>query len=276
MAKDVAIITLHGMGSTQTDYYRNLERKLRKVVGATTWDARVHLQPVYYQDLLQGRQEDVWDDMDDEHDLRWDFLRQFMLFAFSDAASIEHSLQTPDQTLYKAVHQRIAEAFDKSFVELGNEAKPVILIAQSLGCEQASNYIWDAMTGKRFFEGPSTVSSELDAFRRLGSCTHFVTTGCNIPIFKSGLTTPEIFARPRPDLVWHNYFDKDDVLGYPMRQMGAPFKVNWLLDHEISVGGFLTGWNPVSHLKYWTDKDLIRPVGDYIEGHLAGQSMSAP
>ncbi len=268
MAKDVAIITLHGMGTTEPDYYRALEKKLRRAVGVDEWDARVHLEPVYYQDLLQGQQDDVWDEMNEEHDLRWDFLRKFMLFAFSDAASTEHSLRTFDRTLYNAVHQKIAEAFDKSWVELGSEAKPVILIAQSLGCEQASNYIWDARTGKRFFAGPSTVSDEVDAFRRLGSCSHLVTTGCNIPIFKSGLVSPQIFSRPNPDFAWHNYFDKDDVLGYPMRAMGSAFKVDWLYDHAISVGGFLTGWNPVSHTNYWTDRDLIEPVRGFIQGHL--------
>ena len=268
MAKDVAIITLHGMGTTEPDYYHDLEKKLRKAVGVAEWDERVHLEPVYYQDLLQGHQDEVWAEMDDEHDLRWGLLRKFMLSAFSDAASIEHSLRTFDRTLYNAVHEKIAHAFDQSFVALGNEAKPVILIAQSLGCEQASNYIWDARTGKRFFAGASPVSDEMDAFRRLGSCSHLITTGCNIPIFKSGLASPRIFKRPNTDFEWHNYFDKDDVLGYPMRAMAA-FKVDWLYDHAISVGGFLTGWNPVSHTKYWTDKDLIGPVRDFIHGQLA-------
>ena len=68
MAKDVAVITLHGMGTTEPDYYRGLERKLKRAVGASTWDQRVHLEPIYYQSLLQGRQDDVWDEMDDEHD----------------------------------------------------------------------------------------------------------------------------------------------------------------------------------------------------------------
>ena len=53
MAKDVAIITLHGMGTTEPDYYHGLAKKLRKAVGVAEWDERVHLEPVYYQDLLQ-------------------------------------------------------------------------------------------------------------------------------------------------------------------------------------------------------------------------------
>ena len=77
-----------------------------------------------------------------------------------------------------------------------------------------------------------------------------------------------MFSRPNDNFAWHNYFDIDDVLGYPMRTMGEGFKVPWLADHEISVGGLLTGWNPVSHIKYWTDKDLIKPVREFIRGSL--------
>ena len=267
MAKDIAIITIHGMGDTQEDYYKELERKLRKAVGRETWDDRVQLEHVYYQGLLQGKQEDMWDAMDDEYDLRWDSLRKFMLYAFSDAVAIEHSLNK-DQVLYKAVHQTIANAFDKAYVALGNEAKPVILIAQSLGAQEVSNYIWDAKRNKRFFEQPGDGDETQRAFRRLSTCRHFVTTGCNIPLFKSGLNDPQNFERPNAAFTWLNFFDRDDVLGYPLRTMAASFDVDWLEDHAVSVGGFFTGWNPFSHIKYWSDKDVINPVAEKIKAIL--------
>ena len=263
MAKDMAIITVHGMGDTQEDYYEGLERKLRKAVGRETWDDRVQLEHVYYQDLLQGNQEEMWDAMDDEYDLRWDSLRKFMLYAFSDAVAIEHSLRK-DQVLYKAVHQTIATAFDNAYVALGNEAKPVMLIAQSLGAQEVSNYIWDAMHNERLFEQPGDGDAAQRAFRRFGTCRYFVTTGCNIPLFKSGLNDPQNFERPNADFTWLNFFDRDDVLGYPLRTMAPSYEVDWLEDHEVSVGGFFTGWNPFSHIKYWTDKDVINPIAEKI------------
>ncbi len=267
MAKDIAIITIHGMGDTQEDYYKELERKLRKAVGRETWDDRVQLEHVYYQGLLQGKQEDMWDAMDDEYDLRWDSLRKFMLYAFSDATAIEHSLHK-DQVLYKAVHQTIATAFDNAYVALGNEAKPVILIAQSLGAQEVSNYIWDAMKNERFFAQPGDGDETQRAFRRLSTCRYFVTTGCNIPLFKSGLNDPQNFERPNAAFTWLNFFDRDDVLGYPLRTMAASFDVDWLEDRAVSVGGFFTGWNPFSHIKYWSDKDVINPVAEKIKAIL--------
>ncbi len=263
MPKDIAIITVHGMGDTQEDYYKDLERKLRKAVGREIWDDRVHLEHVYFQGLLQGNQEEMWDAMDDEYHLRWDSLRKFMLFSFSDAVAIEHSLHK-DKVLYIAVHQTIATAFDNAYVALGNEAKPVILIAQSLGGQEVSNYIWDAMNDLRLFEQPGEGDETQRAFRRLSTCRHFVTTGCNIPLFKSGLSDPQNFGRPNTDFTWLNFFDRDDVLGYPIHTMAASFDVNWVEDHEVSVGGFFSGWNPFSHVKYWTDRDVINPIAEKI------------
>ena len=263
MSKAIAIITIHGMGDTNPNYYKSFEKKLRKYVGKALWDETVHLESVYYQGLLQANQEDYWEEIDDTYSLRWDFLRKFMLFAFSDAASIEHSLRN-DLVLYKAVHQKIATAFDNSFEKLGDGLRPVIVVAQSLGCEQISNYIWDAMESKRLFSTPGTGTPEQQEFRRLSTCYKLITTGCNIPLFRAGLNTPQLFKRPNQNFNWQNYFDADDVLGYPIKNMSGSFDVDWISDIKVSVGGFLTGWNPASHIKYWTDKDVVKPIANEI------------
>ncbi len=74
MAREISIITVHGMGDTNRNYYKGLEKKLRKYVGKSLWDEKVHLENIYYQDLLQGKQEDYWNEIDDQYSLRWDFL----------------------------------------------------------------------------------------------------------------------------------------------------------------------------------------------------------
>ncbi len=268
MSKSVAIITIHGMGDTNRDYYMSLKKKLRKYVGKNLWNAEVHLESVFYQDLLQGNQEDYWNEIDDQYNLKWDFLRKFMLFSFADAASIEHSLRN-DKKLYLDVHQRIASAFDNAYAALDNDSGPVIVIAHSLGCEQVSNYIWDARTRQRFFEVPDpNISDQQNEFRRLSSCVKFITTGCNIPIFRAGLDDPKLFDRPNTEFNWHNYFDAHDVLGFPIKNLSDFFDVDWIKDEKVSVGGFLTGWNPASHGEYWTDKDVVKPIANYIKSVL--------
>lgn len=147
MSKSVAVITIHGMGDTNPNYYRSLEKKLRKYVGKNLWDEKVDLESVFYQDLLQGNQEECWQEIDDRTSLGWDVLRNFMLFSFADAASIEHSLRN-EMALYLSVHQEIATAFDHAYEALANQSGPVLVIAHSLGCEQITNYVWAAMGEK--------------------------------------------------------------------------------------------------------------------------------
>ncbi len=77
MSKSIAVITIHGMGDTDVNYYKSLKKKLRKYVGGDMWDELVHFESVYFQDLLQGNQEEYWEEIDDEYSLRWDFLRKF-------------------------------------------------------------------------------------------------------------------------------------------------------------------------------------------------------
>lgn len=267
MAKDFAIITIHGMGDTKKDYYKSFEKKLRNRVGKDTWDSKVHLEHVYYQNLLQGEQEDYYEDSDDEHDLRWDILRKLMIFGFNDAAAIEHSLRK-DGKLYIDVHRRIATAFDNAYGKLGNQAKPVFVVAQSLGAQQVSNYLWDAKKNLRFFSDQGPGDEEMRKFCRLNSCKQFITTGCNIPLFKAGLPDPKNFDRPNLEFTWHNYFDADDVLGYPIRKIAPSFEVDWIEDHKVSVGGLFTGWNPASHTRYWTDKDVLNPIAKDIKAIL--------
>jgi hypothetical protein len=264
MNKSIAVITIHGMGDTNPSYYKRLEKKLRNYVGKSLWDEEVHLESIFFQDLLQGNQEDYWDEIDDQYNLKWDFLRKFMLFSFADAASIEHSMRN-DLTLYLNVHQAIAKGFDNAFEKLGRQNKPVFVIAHSLGCEQISNYIWDAMNNKRFFEESLADQQEKDAFRRFGSCVKLITTGCNIPIFRAGLDEPKLFERPNDNFHWQNYFDAHDVLGYPIKNMSNFYNVDWLNDEKVDVGGFLTGWNPASHGEYWTDKDVVKPISQDIK-----------
>jgi hypothetical protein len=262
MAKNIAVITIHGMGDTNPNYYKELEGKLRKYVGKSLWDDQVHLESIFYQDLMQGNQEDYWNKIDDEYSLKWDFLRKFMLFSFSDAASIEHSLRN-DKKLYINVHKEIANAFDNSFEILGKKDKPVILIAHSLGCEQISNYIWDAQLNQRFFDS-DLGTLEQKKFRRLESCLKLYTTGCNIPIFRAGLENPKLFSRPNNNFTWKNYFDSHDVLAYPIKDMSEAYNVEWIKDHKVDVGGLLTKWNPTCHGYYWTDKDVLKPIANDI------------
>jgi hypothetical protein len=50
MPKTIALVTIHGMGDTGTDYYTEFYDEIKTALGKTTWD-KVIFKPLYYQNL---------------------------------------------------------------------------------------------------------------------------------------------------------------------------------------------------------------------------------
>ena len=63
---------------------------------------------------------------------------------------------------------------------------------------------------------------------------------------------------------WLNFFDADDVLGYPLRPLSPSYHDAVTADLQINVGSPLRSWNPLSHEEYWTDNDFTAPVATLI------------
>lgn len=262
--KEVALITLHGMGKVKPSYFSDLEDGLKSALG-DEW-VRISFQNVQYAPILQEPQNKLWNDMvsSSSNDLGATKMRQFVLFSFGDAGSLEYSAYK-DKVKYIAVQKEIQSALKKAYIDLEQDkSKPVVIIAHSLGCQVISNYLWDAEHSKYIFDCDcenvcGVDCDELD-FLKLKSLNNLITTGCNIPLFISGISDRKCFKGPNSSFEWDNYYDPDDVLGWPLRQLGPTFKI--VSDHDINAGGLFTSWNPFSHINYWADKDVIRPLAN--------------
>ena len=257
MSKKIALVTIHGMGTQEDNYYEDLEDRIVKEFGSTVFDSDIELSSVYYQKEFQDNQKRVWDDMQ-AFPLDNPLMRKFMLYSFGDAGSLEHSYHH-EKTTYLDVQRCIRSALDDAYVGLGRQAKPVVVIAQSLGCQVLSNYLWDAQHNKGIFAEPGdAISAEQDSFRRLETCKYLITTGCNIPLFVAGLDKVECFARPNPSFTWHNFYDKDDILGWPLSPLSPSFRDMVDLDEDVNAGSPISSWTPFSHTKYWTDNSVLK------------------
>lgn len=73
----------------------------------------------------------------------WMRLRKFLLYGFSDAASLEYKKDMVNSP-YFLTQQMIMRSMDEIFNEVGQQEIPVIILAQSLVCQVISSYIWDA------------------------------------------------------------------------------------------------------------------------------------
>lgn len=256
--KKFGILVLHGMGETPEDYDKHLKSNLERELGPV-WDEAAYVR-TYYQPGIQKLQDKVWERMTDRHQLDWSKLRRFFLFSFSDAATLEHRSYTLDGP-YRQTHETILNALKFLRAELVDAKAPVILIAQSLGGEVISNYIWDADAEKGIWTEDDLKPGALDPderdFLRLKTKKLILTTGCNIPLFVSGFAQIEAIQKPADTFRWFNYYDRDDPLGWPLKPLSDSYEAVVDADVEVNSGGFLTSWNPMSHSDYWKDREVI-------------------
>lgn len=266
----VVILPVHGMGEANLDYAEPLRASLQKALGARFWHDVV-FEPIFYQDVIQQHQYAVWSRMRLEGKMAWSDLRKFMLFAFSDAATLEHHSDHPDSA-YVLAQAKIRATLDSALGKAGGDAKtPVVVVGHSLGCQVVSNYIWDAQQTKPAGVWlhqplPSGEAGTLrDRFLRFRTLRLMLTTGCNIPLFVAGLNRIDPFKRPTTAFEWHNFYDKDDVLGWPLRPLSAAYRAIVKKDTEMNSGGLFQSWNPLSHNGYWTDPDFINPAAKLIK-----------
>jgi len=271
--KSIALVTIHGMGETKPDYADKLFQQLKEELGAA--EKQTYFASVFYQDLLQYNEERVWQATGFR--LRWSKLRRFMLFGFADAAALEHRKEL-SHSLYHYAQLKIARTLYLAKQQLTPNGK-LVLLAHSLGGHVLSCYLWDAQQAKagvspaagvwrdirRFqagISGDALLTDEDIAFLRGDHLAALVTTGCNIPIFVAAHAYENIipFTKPNVEFVWHNFYDKDDVLGWPLADLSTSYAdlVNDIEINAVSgVWGWLTSsWNPLSHNQYWHDKTV--------------------
>ena len=272
MAKKIAFLTLHGMGTTDEHYFEELRDDMKRRVGEDTWNDDIHFDHVYYQEILQDPQKEYYESV--KHKIDSKKLRKFFLYGVSDAGSLEYSRNTPDSA-YDRTQNRIFDALGLAFDAVESSQAPVVFIAQSLGGQVLSNYIWDATRSFKpdygvWRHSHDELSDEDIDFRRLRTLRVLVTTGCNIPIFIGGLPRAERIpiAPPNDSFVWENYYDEDDALGWPLQDLSDGYD-QLVTDIEVNVGNIFTSWNPLSHLGYWTDEDVQMPLAAHLRSLLA-------
>ena len=144
----------------------------------------------------------------------------------------------------------------------------------------ASNYLWDSQKADRQ-KRKSPIPAAENAFARGRTLAGLVTFGCHLPVFTltvhAGDVVPIAFPGPdvyscfpgvdpgglKPRLKWINFYDPDDLLGYPLKPLNRRY------DQVVSEDRSLqTGWMKSPQTDYWTDRDLIRSTADMLVGLL--------
>jgi len=272
MKKRLAALVIHGIGRQSPNFADQLVDGVSTQLERLGHDPdQVAWQPVFWDDILRPAQNVYLQAAYDSTDLRARRLRTLLLSALGDAVGYRqlpsggrHGSGEETHT-YQRVHARVREAMAALYQEtLFHRAVPLVVLAHSFGGHILSNYIWDSQ---------QRPDRRLSPFERMNWLTGFITFGCNIPLFTFAcrqvqpirFPPPRLPARLKRDARWLNFFDPDDVLGWPLRPINAAYAKVVNSDQRINVGGPVTGWTPASHLAYWADRRFARQVAAFLD-----------
>jgi hypothetical protein len=306
MPYQYALLCMHGMGDLGEQGFRDdidhLRNKLSERISAQQFD-RIYIPEngVFYSNITQDEEVKVWETMADPDqgglDTGWirrettNQLRKFVIYGFSDAMAFTGFDGSPDVSgPYTEVQKRIHNALLDIYTKCGKDVK-IVLLTQSLGCQIMSNYLWDAqlhaggmserIDSRSIWSKTKYVSTGdalLDDFLHLKSLKTWFSTGCNIPIFVSGFKDVRAVDNRYPgyNFEWINFFDYDDVLGWPLKPLKVLFNADKAGAHGRSydevvtdiqvnandgiLGAITSSWNPFAHTQYWGDSAVLNEL----------------
>ncbi len=189
-----ALLTVHGMGETPRDYAEKLFEAVAARLGPLA--GQVDFRSIYYQDILKPNQETVWARVSETTHLRYADLRRFLLFGFGDAAGLENRKEI-DGSVYELAQEAIARQLlgvarhDPStrrgvpgaVAGLPGAVQLYLRCAEGAGRRPGLAGIWKDVDAWALRALGERLSDREKRFLAGATCTAFVTTGCNIPIF---------------------------------------------------------------------------------------------
>lgn len=242
--RKLGVLIIHGIGNQPPIFADPMISKLRKEL--VNPDA-VAFQTIHWAPILEERSQSMWDRLCTQK-MSWKKSRKLFLNNLSDATAYNGEI-------YEKVHDCIEASMRRLQEDLrSNESIPIVVIAHSLGCAMISDYIWDRQKAGN------------DDDRYSPNIQAIFTMGCNIPAF--ALSHVPIEAIDWPHL-WLNFYDKDDILGYPLKPLGDSYDKAVNEDIEVNVGNPLVFWNPLCHDYYWTSKKIVDRISEVMNLFIA-------
>jgi hypothetical protein len=269
----IAVAIVHGVGDTKPDFAEGMIAELRaRFAKATGADAATALicRPVYWGPILQVPENELWKRLRAGGDLDFTKLRRFMVSFAADALAYQPVEGEADK--YELIHAKYAATLHELARDAGPTA-PLVVISHSLGTIISSNYFYD-LSRPRQLVSPAVreeMSERLTPLERGETLAYFATMGSPIALWS--LRYPD-FGRPlefpHPKLpaalagavAWDNFYDPDDIIGYPLKSLNEHYKRVVTRDVAANSGGLLSSWNPASHTGYWTDNDVTAPIAE--------------
>jgi len=273
----IAIGIIHGMGSQKRGFSQAMQEKLMNAfrkIGGNSDD--LLFQELFWADILSERQERLFRNANYRDDLSYSCLRKFFIGALGDAIAYQDgTLSLDSNSVYYLIHERVGANLHELWEKAGEQNVPLVLMGHSLGGVILSNYIWDLQKSQREGTAPGFRVGD-NPFENLYSLIGLITFGTTIALwslrfheFDRPISFPPELCREVSALEqkarWLNFYDRDDVLAYPLKHLSPAYEnLSALEDVEVNVGNVYSSWNPLSHQRYWEDKNFLRPVARFL------------
>ena len=262
----IAVAIIHGVGAQDSRFAEDMINELRKRFVAhlpkkvTDPSEQIVFEPVYWAPVLQNAQNRLLRKLKSA-DLDYIKLREFFISFGGDAIAYQPTPQ--GSQVYLAVHKVFADTLQILAGQTSKDA-PLCVIAHSLGTVIASNFLYDLQKNK------TGITHLTTALQRGETLSHFYTMGSPLAVwalryknFGTPINVPSnkfLSHHPKAQSEWVNFYDKDDVIGYPLKKLNDAYKKAVKKDVAVNVGGITTSWNPASHVQYWTDNDITKQI----------------
>ncbi len=277
MSQKIAIAAIHGIGLANSEWKEETSPKFISGMSKPlisefarlrneTFDeakSKLVIKPIYWAEIAQKLQDDLGgeDRLNLERLSNPLGLRDFVFHYLGDAIAYSAS---GSKKINEDIHDIFAQTL-KSLAQEAGEKAPLCIVGHSLGGLIASYYIWDLQKNKPIIPIGNTPLEKGETL------TLFYTFGTQIPLWS---LTHENFGQPiqmpspklsnhYPELngEWMNFYDKDDVLGFPLQKINDAYS-EVVVDKEVNAGNLFSNWTPFSHNGYWKDDEVIEPIAE--------------
>jgi hypothetical protein len=273
MSKKLGLLVIRGSGESGFKRPEKLLKKIfRKLDQKGVSTGQLHHEMVDWYEPLQKRQEIVLGRMfAADIKIKARKTRRLIITNIGDLINYGGKPNMPGKG-YEDTHKQVHKSMLALKTNLMDNA-PLIILAASMGTEIINDYIWD----RQHATGDDPFGNS--AFERFETLTGLFTFGHNIPIFAASheidslepitFPPPNLEARLSGKAVWHNYYDKNDPMGYPIKPLNSNYAGAIVEDIQINVGNPLISWNLFSHFGYWRSGKLAKIISNYIEDVLS-------
>ncbi|SFI79049.1 hypothetical protein SAMN02799624_02202 [Paenibacillus sp. UNC496MF] len=267
----IAVGIVHGIGQQTGDFHTAFAEKLQEAMVRLNPRVRLVVEGIYWGDITDSLEKKLWERTSASR-LRWNEtlkLRAFVVNYLGDAIAYQAIPKTsdpcPHDYIYDDIHARFAQQLQRLSRRAG-EGAPLCIVAHSLGTIIASNYFYDLQYRKMRPKPADFVRSCRSRLVGGETLTHFYTVGSPIALwtmrfehFGLPISVPAPALRPLGIGEWLNFYDRDDIIAYPLKGLNAEYAAAVTEDVEVRCPGPL-GWTPASHGGYFKSKPMLQRI----------------